>query len=427
MMANGRNRKRGWVIAAAIATTAAVVGCSSSATSSSTTSASGSSQPSGSTLADSPIPVLVEGTWSGVSGAALPQVRDSVLAGIKDINAHGGINGHPVDPVVCDDQGDANRATQCLEQALQQHVVAWLWPSATTNLGVMPLMVSAGLVGIGGTADDEAGQTSPASYPFTGAIPGIFAGMPESLAASGAKNISFIYPSNLGSASASLLHFFQEGIATAHAHVAHIVGIPIATTNFGPAVATALQGADGVAAYMPVTSQAILVKALRASDPNVQIALGSFQLGPAAVKELGNPAGLHIVGFGAQPTSDVPAAKQFTADMKEYFPSDTGLDDQSLGAWESTQIFAKIARSLPAVTAAAITNAMKSLTDFDLGGYAPPWTTTTGSCNTCGGATRILNPYVAFLQAEPDGTLAFATSNQFYDAFSGQTYTYSPS
>jgi hypothetical protein len=251
--------------------------------------------------------------------------------------------------------------------------------------------------------------------------------MPESLVAAGAKNISFIYPSNLGSASASLLHFFNEGIATSKAHIAHIVGVPIATTDFGPAVATALQGADGVAAYMPVVSQAILVKTLRASNPNIQIALGSFQLGSSAVKELGSPAGLHIVGFGAQPTADVPAAKQFMTDMAKYFPSAPGLDDQSLGAWESTQVFAKIARSMPDVTAAAITGAMKSLTNFGLGGYAPPLTTTAGSCNVCGGATRILNPNVAFLKAEPDGSLVFAASNQFYNAFTGQTYTYSPS
>lgn len=430
-----RSSRRGWLFGALVAAVTAtlVAGCSSSSGSGSesagntnTGSASGSAAPS-SGGAKAPIPVLVEGTWSGVAGAALPQVRDSVLAGIKDINAAGGINGAQIDPVVCDDQGDANRATQCLQQALPKHIVAWLWPSATTNTGVMPIMEHAGLVGIGGTASDEAGSTSPASFPITGAVPGIFTGMPEVLAKqAGARKISFIYPSDLGAASANLLNHFKQGVAIAKAQVAHIVGIPIATTDFGPSVATALQGADAVAVYMPEVSQQILVKTIRASDPNFPIALGSFQLGAAQVKQLGSPDHLYMVGFGAQPTADVPAAKQFTADMAKYYPKDTGLDDQSLGAWVSTQIFANIAKNLPQVTGSAVTSAMKSLKGLSLGGYAPPLTTTSGTCSNCGGATRLLNPFVAFLRPQADGTLAFAKPNQFYNAFSGASVTVSP-
>ena len=46
-------------------------------------------------------------------------------ASVKDINAHGGLNGHPIDPITCDDQGQASVAAECARQLIDQdHVVA---------------------------------------------------------------------------------------------------------------------------------------------------------------------------------------------------------------------------------------------------------------------------------------------------------------
>src|SRR5579875_930550 len=73
-----------------------------------------------------PIKVMVAGTWTLPGGGSLAPVRDSILAGIKSINAAGGVDGHQMIPVVCDDQNQANLDASCGEKAVTDHVVVSL-------------------------------------------------------------------------------------------------------------------------------------------------------------------------------------------------------------------------------------------------------------------------------------------------------------
>jgi ABC-type branched-subunit amino acid transport system substrate-binding protein len=380
--------------------------CSSSSKKASTTptSSTGSSASSG----GPPLP----------GGGSLAPVRDSILAGIDGINASGGIKGRQIHPIVCDDQNQANLDAECAQEAVSGHVVASIAFSGTTFTTMGTLFQQAGIANIGGVAAG-AEATSPISFPFVSGVPGEFAGMAEALAAAGAKNVSLIYPSDLGAASAALSGYFKQGAAVAHVSIAHLVGVPISTSDFGPAAATAVSGADGVAAYMPGESQVTVMKAIRAASSSVKVAAGTFSLLPPQIQALGATGNaVSVVGLGAQPTSDVPAAQAFRADMAKYYPSDA-LSDQELAGWVAVWLFQQVAEGLPQITTSAVMNAMNHLQNQNMDGFVPPLTTTQ-PCTTCGPLTRLFNPTVTFLTLN-NGQLVQNDPGVFHNVFTGAT------
>lgn len=119
-----------------VAAGAGVAGCGSSS-SSSTPSASSSSSSSGSTSSGStsssanksPIPIAILEPTSGPLAVVATQIADSSKYAVAYVNAHGGINGHPLVAQVFNTQLDpATAATDYEQAATQDHDVAVLGP-----------------------------------------------------------------------------------------------------------------------------------------------------------------------------------------------------------------------------------------------------------------------------------------------------------
>jgi branched-chain amino acid transport system substrate-binding protein len=114
----------------AFALAAGVAACSSSASTSSTsasTSATGTpaSSPTASTSSAAPIVIGSVGTYTedGFTDPGEPAIE----AWADWVNAHGGINGHPVKLIVEDNKGDQAQAVSMVKQLVQQdHVIAFV-------------------------------------------------------------------------------------------------------------------------------------------------------------------------------------------------------------------------------------------------------------------------------------------------------------
>src|SRR5580693_2709646 len=119
----------------AVGLTAGVAACSSgssgstSATTSATTSASAAAAPAssapGSTATGTPIVIGSVGSYTedGFTDPGEPAIE----AWASWVNAHGGVNGHPVKLIVEDNQGDQAQAVSLVKQLVQQdHVVAFV-------------------------------------------------------------------------------------------------------------------------------------------------------------------------------------------------------------------------------------------------------------------------------------------------------------
>src|ERR1700761_3707726 len=101
-------------------TTAGSVGsAASTGSATSTGSAAGASAaPSG-----SPIKVMTIASVN-YSGPNYENILETAKLYQDWINAHGGINGHPLEVSTCDEQGDPTKTAQCGRQAIANHDVA---------------------------------------------------------------------------------------------------------------------------------------------------------------------------------------------------------------------------------------------------------------------------------------------------------------
>src|ERR1700748_3697643 len=133
-----------------------LAGCSSSGSSS-------SSSATGVRAAKSPINVMIIAVLS-TPAFADPEAATAAQAYVKEANASGGINGHPIDLEVCDSNLDPNKETACFQKAVTDHVVAVVGSFLLFGTG-MKLLQTAGIPFIGGNGTTLAEFTSPVSFP----------------------------------------------------------------------------------------------------------------------------------------------------------------------------------------------------------------------------------------------------------------------
>ncbi|MEU3791964.1 ABC transporter substrate-binding protein [Streptomyces fructofermentans] len=100
------------------------------------------------------------------------------------INANGGINGHKLKVLTCNDHNDTVSAAQCARRAVEADVVAVVGSYSQHGRSFLSPLESAGIPYLGGygVTDDE--FTSPLSYPVNGGQPSLMAGLGQQLAKS---------------------------------------------------------------------------------------------------------------------------------------------------------------------------------------------------------------------------------------------------
>jgi branched-chain amino acid transport system substrate-binding protein len=143
---------------------AAVLAACGSTGSTGTGSTTVSSTPKG-----SPIIIGNVGDYSGVySSSSSIDTKDGFLAWAKWINAKGGINGHPVQVIVKDDQGNPAQAVAAVKELVQiDHVVAFAaLADYTTDSTYAAYLDAKHIPVIGGQAYSLTWTTSPMFFPL---------------------------------------------------------------------------------------------------------------------------------------------------------------------------------------------------------------------------------------------------------------------
>jgi branched-chain amino acid transport system substrate-binding protein len=108
-------------VAAAVVLLATACGGSSSGGS----HAGASAVPSGPVLTKAPIKIGNVGSYSGLAGTTSKATSDAVQAWAKWTNAHGGIDGHPVQVFVKNDNGSVTQAEAAVKELVEtDHVIA---------------------------------------------------------------------------------------------------------------------------------------------------------------------------------------------------------------------------------------------------------------------------------------------------------------
>lgn len=125
-----------------------------------------------------------------------PGMPAMALAYAKWVNAHGGIHGHKLQVLTCNDHNDAVGAAKCARRAADEDVVAVVGSYSQFGDSYLAPLEGAGIPYIGGygvTNDEFTGQMS---YPVNGGQPALLAGLGKALAAT-CGNISLVRPDSI--------------------------------------------------------------------------------------------------------------------------------------------------------------------------------------------------------------------------------------
>ncbi|WP_328502651.1 ABC transporter substrate-binding protein [Streptomyces sp. NBC_00457] len=123
-------------------------------------------------------------TWAPSETGATnkPGMPALALAYARWVNASGGINGHKLKVLICNDHNDTVDAANCGRRAVKENVVAVVGSYSQYSDSFFPPLEGAGIPYIGGYGLTESEFTSPLSYPVNGGQPALLAGLGQALA-----------------------------------------------------------------------------------------------------------------------------------------------------------------------------------------------------------------------------------------------------
>jgi ABC-type branched-subunit amino acid transport system substrate-binding protein len=181
---------------------------------------------------------------TGTAGTNVPEAVAAAKAAARGVNSRGGVKGHPLELVNCNEKNDAATARECAQKAVDEKVLAVVSVFNGSG-GIMPVLEAAGIPAIGSTgiAADGSELTSKISFmlsPLT-FFPAV---CPSLLKKVGAKKIGLVgYDLSV---SDRLIEFSKIGAKAAGLPLDPLVRVPFTTSDFSPTVAQLTRaGADG--------------------------------------------------------------------------------------------------------------------------------------------------------------------------------------
>jgi branched-chain amino acid transport system substrate-binding protein len=203
-------------------------------------------------LTASPSPVKVGAIVSTNSPLlSIPSIPASIRAAVRNINSHGGLDGHRVVFDYCNDQVNPTVAAQCANKMVTDHVIATVGNFSLFGAAIVPVLDSAGIPQIASEPLVQQQYTSPKSFLID---PGGYGYANSSMIAAhqaGVKKIAIVYVAGAGLGSA-IASGVKKATSLGMQVVAQIPVSPVATDLDSTVQAVTSSGAD--AAYIVLTT-----------------------------------------------------------------------------------------------------------------------------------------------------------------------------
>lgn len=399
-----KNLARSAHVAAALTALTVLAACSSSGTS--TTSPPGSSGTtatnsnpvcgSGTGGAATGTPIEVGGMVTASGGANLSEGTAGAQAYFKCLNAHGGINGHPVDYTIVDDALNPAKASQgALTLIDDKKVVAVVGSTSYLECPVAgPIYAKAGIVDLeaaGGSAQcyTSANISSIAqSAPLT-----ILSAAQTAKEIDGAKTISVIAPNvpGLGDASVQAVQRYAEanGVKVLKT-VLYPPGVQDATSVV---LAAAAPNPDAIVIGAVPSDAGAIFKAAQSQSlkPRMKFTCAATCYSPGVPQALGSywSGSLLIAHSFADFSENTPDVSLWRDVMAKYAPGVSG-DNFSIGSFLAAKIFSDTLTKMSGdYTRAAVTAALEKAVDYKSDILCTPWYFGNGSIHQANHGFRI--------------------------------------
>ena len=349
----------------------------------STSGASASTGSSGAAATGSPIAIGSIGSFSGPLGSNTSRMGEVIKAWASWTNAHGGVDGHPVQLTVVDDGGNATTAITAVRKLItEDKVVAIVSDMSYPDVSWAPYAQQAGVPVIGGQTENAPFVTNPDFFSSaSGAAAESYAEM--ALAKTNGTKVATVY-----CAEAPVC----KGVAQANQVLGKGIGTGVVYSGFVAAAAPdytstcqAIDSSGAQSLVLGVASSTLisLVKTCQQQEIAPKMILGGVTGSQAVVSSPVMKDFLDADNVFPFFDDSTPATKAFQDAMTQYVP-DLGDQRGPIPAyvWTAGQLFkaAVEAAKAPTVTPATVKTGLYALpAGTTLDGLAPPLTFTKGA------------------------------------------------
>ncbi|MFD0021117.1 ABC transporter substrate-binding protein [Streptomyces sp. NPDC058382] len=334
---------------------------------------------------DSREPVTVV-TWapdgtSGPDAANMAGMTAMARTYARWVNGQGGIDGHKLRVVTCDEQDSSIGAGNCARRAVKEKAVAVLGSYSRYGRAFMAPLEVAGIPYIGGYGASEEEFRSYVSYPVTGGQSALLAGNAKQLAGSCDK-VSLVRPDTLGGDGQSWI--LKTGLTEARRPGPVDIRAAEAATSYDGAAAKALAGAGtdgGCVTAVLGERTGTFFDSFRRLEPTSGAVRVSSVLGSVGQPLIDRTGGRDSPFEGAYVTGWYPDSGDARWNLmrqviREHAFGDNRIDPDDTGVqttWIAYTALKSIVESLhePAISARKITKALNQGVRVDTGGLTP--------------------------------------------------------
>lgn len=319
------------------------------------------------------------GTASGVIGAATEPIVAATKAWGADINARGGLKGHPVRIVFGDDGGDPARAQALARRMVEQDkVIAFVGTYLViTTQAVTQYLDTVNIPMIGGPGGNEVEDTSPMVFnPQMGADEALGHGLLNNIfVQSQARKVATLYCREASSCDAQAKRVRQFA-GLYGMQVVFEAQVSIAQPDYtGEVLGARNAGADAI---ITTVDEASIVRIARSAKRQgwEPVLAGSYTVNNDVLLKAG-PDAVGVIGFSATaPYGSSALLKPYREAVARFVPG-ARLAGYGATAWVQGKLMERLADIFgdkAAPTSADILDALYALRDETLGGLVPPIT-----------------------------------------------------
>ena len=288
---------------------------------------------------DDSVKVLLVSQLSS-STYGFPEIEPVVLARAKLANENGGLQGRPVEVIVCNDGLDVNKATACARKAVEQKVAAVLSTSTTMSEMMLPILEKAGIPYVNSPMNTPMESSSPVSFPFTGGYIATGARIGKALIERGCKKVAGVGYD--GVPTQIFLGAIRMGVESQGAEWGGNTIISRTAADLSPTVSELTgRGVDCIGASLPSEAVQKIVAASSQSGKRLIVGGSSVSFSESIIKDMGESAeGFVIVSTQLSTADDDhPAVQEMVEKMKSVGLSDGDINGLfSVQAWAGASI-----------------------------------------------------------------------------------------
>lgn len=284
---------------------------------------------------DGAIKVMAMGTFQA-PGYAWADASAAVEAKAKEVNDKGGVNGHKIEVIVCDDQQDPNQATACARKAVSEGVVAVISSTQTTGFGAqtIPILQAAGIPVVGQPTVGEVERTSENVYTMDAGSAAQYSGVALALKRAGCTKVASLQMPL--PAAITAVELLESGLKAVGSTLVKNIKVAMSETSYAPQVAQIISaGAQCIVPIIVAPETAKLIQTVKQSGEDLTIGGVTGAFSQEMLTSLGDAAnGIVLAGGNYLPTdTEVPAVKAMLDALAKYEPSVTVGSTFSTNAW----------------------------------------------------------------------------------------------